>query len=58
MKYSILWDYNTEGFKFDDKKFATISGAVEYAVSLSYSARFLIVQIIEWEAKPKDETEV
>lgn len=50
--YKILWDYNTEGLKFEDGSFASVAQAVKYAMSQGFSATFLIVQVIEWEANP------
>jgi len=51
-KYKILWDYGGyEGFKFHDNEFDTIDEAVKEAVSQSYSARWIIVRVINWEAK-------
>ncbi len=53
MKYKILFDYHTEGYKFQDEEFDSVAEAVKNAIELNYSAPFLIVQIIEWEAKIK-----
>ena len=50
-KYKILRDYVSEGFVFDDKEFETVDSAVKSALESSYSAPFLIVRIINWEAK-------
>jgi len=54
-KYKILRDYRSEGYKFDDKEFEKVSDAVKEAIESGYSAPFLIVEVIEWEAivKPK-----
>lgn len=49
--YRILWDYHTEGFKFEDGEFVDISAAVKYAISQGYSNPFFIVKVIDWEAK-------
>lgn len=51
MKYKILLDYRTEGFKFQDEEYDTVADAVKNAIELNYCTPFLIVQIIEWEAK-------
>ena len=53
MKYKILYDYRIEGFKFDDDEYDTLAMAVKDAVvrSCSYAVPFLIVQVIDWEAK-------
>lgn len=62
MKYKILWDYRSEGheghsFHCDNKgnivEFNTVEEAVKKAIILNYSVPFLIVQIIDWEAKEK-----
>lgn len=50
-KYKILWDYHSEGYQFADEEFESIDAAVKEAVSRSYSAGFLIVRVIDWEAK-------
>ena len=51
MKYRILFDYHSEGFKFEDGEFETVNEAVKKALTLNY-APFLIVQVIEWDALP------
>lgn len=51
MKYKILFDYGIEGFRFEDKEFDTVTESVKYAIELNYSTQFLIVSVIEWEAK-------
>lgn len=54
MKYKILFDYGAyEGFKFQDEEFNTVAEAVKHAVGLNYCSPFLIVQVIDWEAKLK-----
>lgn len=45
-KYKILFDYGSEGFKFEDGDFETVDIAVKYAVSLGYGVRFLIVEVV------------
>lgn len=50
MKYRILFNWGSEGFKFQDEEFETVSEAVKHAILLNYAAPFSIVQIIEWEA--------
>ena len=53
-KYRILWDYGGyEGMKFHEKDFDTVDEAVKEASSQSYSARWLIVRVVEWEANEK-----
>lgn len=54
MKYKILWDYGSEGFKLHDVEYDTVSEAVREAISLNYCTPFLIVVAIDWEAKQKD----
>ena len=54
MKYRILFNYGAyEGFKFQDEEFDTVAEAVKHALELNYATPFLIVQIIDWEAKSK-----
>lgn len=51
-KYKILWDYGAyEGMKFDDKEFDSVNEAVKEASSRGYSTNWLIVRVVEWEAK-------
>ena len=51
MKYKIIRDYTSEGWSFDDREFDTVEEAVKFANSESYSAKWLIVNVVEWEAK-------
>ncbi len=50
MKYKILFDYRSEGFKFQDDEFDTVDAAVKHALDLNYYTPFLIVSIINWKA--------
>lgn len=50
-KYKILWDYYSDGMSFADEEFNTVDEAVKFATASSYSAKWLIVHIINWEAK-------
>lgn len=50
MKYKILFDYGSEGFKFQDDEFDTVGAAVKHAFNLNYCTRFLIVQVVDWDA--------
>lgn len=50
MKYKILFDYRTDGYKFEDEEFDTIAEAVKHAIDLNYCIPFLIVQVVEWQA--------
>lgn len=52
-KYKILFDYRSEGYKFQDEEFETVTQAVKHAIDLNYSTPFLIVQVIDWEAQEK-----
>ena len=55
MKYKILFDYGAyEGMKFQDEEFETVAEAVKHAMDLRYATPFLIVQVIDWEAKLKN----
>jgi len=51
MGYKILRDYGTEGFQFDDEEYESIDAAVKDATKMSYGSPFLIVKIVDWEAK-------
>jgi len=50
MKYKILFDYRTDGFKFEDDEFDTVADAVEHAIKLNNCTPFLIVTIVNWKA--------
>ncbi len=50
-EYKILFDYRSEGFKFEDGVFANVSDAVKHALDLNYGVPFLIVKVVNWEAK-------
>jgi len=49
--YKILIDYGSEGFKFEDGEYDTVSYAVEEALKYNSAFPFLIVKVIKWEAK-------
>ena len=51
MKYKILFDYGSDGYKFQDEEYNSVSEAVKQAIKLNYCSPFLIVQIIDWEAR-------
>ena len=57
MKYHILFDYHSEGMKFYEEVFDSVSEAVDKAVKLNYCSPFLIVSIINWEAIQKNENQ-
>ena len=52
-KYRILWDYGNCGYTFSSGEYETVEQAVKEAIALNYSTPFLIVQVIDWEAKEK-----
>lgn len=53
MSYRVLRDYGAyEGMKFDEGEHATIDDAVKAAVADGSGVRFLIVDVIDWEAHP------
>lgn len=54
-KYQILIDYGTEGMKFWNDGYDSLDEAVKIATQSSYGSNFFIVQIVEWEAKLKNE---
>lgn len=58
MKYRILFNYGTEGHSFMDGEFDTVEEAVKKAIEFNSSSLFLVVRIIEWEAKEKDSLSV
>lgn len=49
MKYKILRDYGSEGYKFDDKEYTSVDVAVKDAIASNYGVPFLIVTIIKWQ---------
>ncbi len=51
MKYKVLVDYYSEGFKFEDKEFDSVNEAVHYGVSMVTSSPWLVVSIIPWRAE-------
>jgi hypothetical protein len=57
MKYRILIDYGSEGWQFwdEDKKegYSSLDKAVKVAQQSCYGSPFVIVSIIDWQAKPK-----
>lgn len=54
MKYQVLIDYGVEGYKFMDGRFDTLDEAVKQALMFNTGHVFLIVQVVEWEAHPKE----
>ena len=56
-KYRIMHDFISEGFVFytggnkEIQEYETIEDAVKSAIEASYSAKFIIVKVVEWEAK-------
>lgn len=54
MQYRILTDYGSyEGMKFQDGVFDTVDEAVRSAMDINSAFKFLIVSVIDWEAKEK-----
>lgn len=53
MKYQILQDWGTEGYSLHDIEYETVNDAVVVALQKNYGNRFLIIQVIDWEAKEK-----
>lgn len=51
--YKIVFDYGAhEGMKFfDDVEYFTVAAAVKVAIEANYGIKFLIVQVVNWEAK-------
>jgi hypothetical protein len=45
MKYKIMFDYSSEGYKLEDSEFDTVDEAVKHAVALNYSTPFIIVAV-------------
>ena len=50
MKYRILYDFGSEGFKFEKGDFDSINDAVKKAIEISNCAPFLIITIVDWQA--------
>lgn len=52
-KYKVLIDYGAyEGMKFwDDKEYETVDEAVKEALAIGSAYPFLIIQVVDWEAK-------
>lgn len=50
MKYKILFDFGSEGFRFEKTAFDDIEKAVKQAIELSRQncSPFLIVTIVDW----------
>lgn len=51
--YKVLIDYGSEGYCFMDGEFETINQAVKEVMTYTQN-KFLIVKIIDWEAKETD----
>ena len=52
MKYRFIIDHHSEGWSLSDAEYETVTDAVKDAAKLSYGSPFLIITIVEWEAKP------
>lgn len=55
MKYRILRDNYSDGYRLEDGEYDSVDQAVKAALKSGYSAPFLIIQITNWQAKPTDE---
>ena len=57
MKYKILLDYGSEGYRLEKTEYDVLDNAVKIAVDLtrSHCSQFLIISIIDWEAVIKKE---
>jgi len=51
--YQILVDYGSDGWSLNDEKFTLIDEAVKYALKSNWSAPFLIVKVVDWQAFEK-----
>lgn len=49
--YKILIDYGSEGWKFNEGEYETLDSAVKVAIAFNSVFPFLIVKVINWEAK-------
>jgi len=49
--YKILVDYGHDGWRFQDEKFLSVGDAVKYASENVFYNKWLVVLIINWEAK-------
>lgn len=54
-KYRILFDGGREGYTLHEEEYTTLEKAVKDAIKISTSTTypFIIIQIIDWEAKEK-----
>lgn len=50
----VLVDYGIEGWKFTDGTFETVDKAVKFAFESNLCFKFIIVDVIEWEAQAKN----
>lgn len=50
MKYKILFDYDSEGYRFHEKEFDYVDEAVKKAITMH--VQFFIITIINWKAIP------
>ena len=50
MKYRILYDFGSEGFKFEKGDFDSINDAVKKAIDTNRFVPFLIITIVDWQA--------
>ena len=53
MKYNIMYNYSGNEFNFyteevEPKDFETVGEAIDFAMELGYSAKFIIVNVIDY----------
>jgi hypothetical protein len=56
--YKVLINYGSEGWQFvgtdpDGDNFLELDEAVKVAQENSYGSKFLIIEVVDWEAKEK-----
>ena len=49
--YRLFIDYGTEGWRLDESEYKTVDLAVRGSMAASYGHPFVIVKVIDWEAK-------
>ena len=50
VKYRILYDFGSEGFRFEKEEFDSINDAVKKAIETNNYVPFLIITIVDWKA--------
>ena len=51
MRYKVIYNYGLEGWSFGDEEWETVEEAVKKAISNYKGVPFLVVKIVDWEAK-------